>query len=592
MTRVVCVGILLLAVVAPASLFAQIDYRGDYYQGGASRSFDANNRVGSGGLNYSSRIASPYSYTYGVYSNQVITGNVTGLSSFQGGSAIPGVNQFRVGLQSDSLAAFRSRSVNYSQVRNGTAQRSTGYYDPATSIADVGAIRAGLNQPGSSFLSSPQTRLPAYSLQGDRDRLLGIRDYSSPQTFSASPYDLNTAEIGRITQRPIRPDGAQPTVGASALARDPYLSAMRSTLFGAPQLASPAEELYTRPQMNRPVDGRISTELTRDELLGIMDRRGADAGARDESSSPMSDNAAFSAPFDDLVQGVGRTDRVVLPQDDPDATSTDELYGRMMEAVRRAEEVGSLDGFMARRKVEDPNARDPMSGLMIGSRRRDESTSPAVESNPAGGATPQDELNPNKAELTRDDPMSGRPALDPRAEWADLFMRTPIRSFSLGGATRVGQYLRSGEEALKKGEFNRAVRMFDLAATVDPGNPIPLLGRAHAQIATGQYVSAVLSLESGLQAFPEIAAFELDLPSLTGQTDVFDRRRADLESILERGEQYELRFLLGYIELYSGFHYDGMNDLEKAARSAPAGGVIASFPDMLLGRKPIGPQDR
>ncbi|MCB9853175.1 MAG: hypothetical protein H6819_08765 [Phycisphaerales bacterium] len=579
-TAFVCVAILVWAT--PAPLAAQVDYRVDYRQGG-DRSFDANNRIGSGGLNPQPWNGSPYSYSYGAYANQVITGNVTGLGGFQGPTALPGVNQFRGGLQSDELSSFRARSVNYAQVRNGTAQRSTAYYDPSTSIADVGAIRAGLNQPGSSFLRSPQVRLPTYAEQFTRDQLLGIDDYATRR--SASPMDIDASGIGRITQRPIVADDRARGDFVSTMVSDPYRSAMQSTLFGSPQLEPEPPSARTGSAPSQPPSARLSTELSRDELLGIVDKQRAVEPEIDLPATSGEEMAPQS--FDPLVDGMGRFDRAVLPTPEGEKRSHDELYGRMLDAVQQIQVAGQLEGLMAHRKQDVGNERDPLSGLMIGSKRRK-----AMDVLP-GGVDSQPDMQPvpdaavPQGEASEDfEPKSA--TFDPAAEWAELFMRTPIRSFSLGGASRVGKYLRAAEESMKKGDFNRASRLFDLAATVDPENPLPQLGRANAQIAAGQYVSAVISLEAGIRLFPEIAAFELDLPTLSGQPDVFDRRRADLESILSRNEQYELRFLLGYIELYSGLHFDGLNDLEAAAKNAPAGSVIADFPDLLLGRKPLG----
>lgn len=583
MIRIAFASIAVLLWAMPAPLAAQVDYRLDYREGGA-REFDANNRIGSGGLNAPVNNYSQYSFNYGVYANQVITGNVTGLGGFQGPTAIPGVNQFRGGLETDALSAFRARSVNFSQIQNGTAQRSTSYYDPSTSIADVGAIRVGLNQPGSSFLSSPQVRLPTYSAQQTREKLLGIDDYATRRT-TASPMDFDASGIGRITQRQIVPGGRDRSGFAGTMTPDPYRAAMQSTLFGTPQYEAEPPPAPARTGNNRPLDGRFPTELSRDELLGIVDKRAA-PDSDDSMPDSSSRDSGMATPFDTLVDGIGRSDRAIMPVPAGESRSPDELYGRMIDALQQLQTAGPLEGFIARRKGEDQGERDPTSGLMIGTKRQDSIPATDDKSDSAFG-TQTAENAPVMTEDAHAEEMPKPPSFDPKAEWANLFMNTPIRSFSLGSSSRVGQYMRSAEESLKKGDFNRASRLFDLAATVDPENPLPLLGRANAQIAAGQYVSAVISLETGIRLFPQIAAFELDLPTLTGQADAFDRRRADIESILERQEQYELRFLLGYIELYSGLHFDGMNDLEAAAKNAPAGSVIAEFPDLLLGRKQL-----
>ena len=74
---------------------------------------------------------------------------------------------------------------------------------------------------------------------------------------------------------------------------------------------------------------------------------------------------------------------------------------------------------------------------------------------------------------------------------------------------------------------------------------------------------------------------------MVGQSDVFDRRRADLERRLTYREDYELRFLLGYLELYSGLTDAAQKNLTLAAKGAPKDSVIARFPDLVFGMERI-----
>lgn len=581
----ICLGAGILAAAAARPVAAQVDYRIDYRTGSNGRLFDANNRVGSGGINRSN---SSSRYPYGTYANNIVTGNVTGLGAFKGYSAIPGVNEFRVGLQSDSLSGFRARSVNIQQVQSGRTLGPSTYYDPSNTIADVGAIRYGLNQTGSSVLSSPQVTLPTDTEQGVRDRLLGIDDYGSRQINTGD--GLDSFNVGRTTLRPVVSDaGAGNFAGITP--RDPYRSAMQSTLFGTPDFNRDALLTPAAPPSNRPGrDGRIATSLNRDELLGVLD--GKNAGdlliepTDGISPSPIEDGTSLTAPFGSLVRGIGRTDKPVAPGAAPES-GQDELYGRMVDAVNQIQSVGGIEGFMSRETGSSDGSQGPLSGIETGRDRSQASLSPNAPDGFVPGGLRDNAVESSSGKTSQD--PAGASQFDPRTEWARLFMDTPIRSFALTETTDVGKYMGAAEQAMKAGKFNQAIRMFDLAAMVDPDSPLPRLGRGHAQIAAGQYMSAVHSLTTGLSRFPQIAAFQLDLPSLTGQTDVFDRRRADLESILNRHERYELRFLLGYIELYSGLQYDGLNDLKKAAGGAPPDSIIAEFPDLLMGRKPSKP---
>jgi tetratricopeptide (TPR) repeat protein len=160
-----------------------------------------------------------------------------------------------------------------------------------------------------------------------------------------------------------------------------------------------------------------------------------------------------------------------------------------------------------------------------------------------------------------------------------------MKSFAGRYQDQLNGYLRDGEAALRKGEYYRAADLFDLASTVDPSNPLPLLDRGHALLAAGDYVSAATSLERGIARFPQIAAFQIDLPALGGS--IYDVRRADLEKKLANSDQYRLRFLLGYLELYSGLPEEGIRDLEQAASTAPPDSIISIFADLVTNRKEL-----
>jgi tetratricopeptide (TPR) repeat protein len=189
-------------------------------------------------------------------------------------------------------------------------------------------------------------------------------------------------------------------------------------------------------------------------------------------------------------------------------------------------------------------------------------------------------------------PSEGLNQLASAAKWAKDVVDDPLRSFAGKYRDRLNQYMADGEADLRAGRYYNAARQFDLAATADPLNPLPLLAKGHAFITAGDYVSAVRSLEEGIRRFPQIAAFRIDLPALVGQHDIFDIRRADLESKLATTESVDLRFLLGYIELYSGLPEEGFKNLDRAAKEAPPESMIALFAELVSGRRALPPVGR
>lgn len=112
----IVVGVLALTA-SPVS--AQIDNRVN--QGNAStagRALDSNPGSGSSGFN----LTRPGMYDAGARANAIITGNVTGLNYFHGGSPLLNNNQFRDSLPSGELGGFRAQSVGLDDVLNNRSE--------------------------------------------------------------------------------------------------------------------------------------------------------------------------------------------------------------------------------------------------------------------------------------------------------------------------------------------------------------------------------------------------------------------------------------------------------------------------------------
>ncbi len=170
------------------------------------------------------------------------------------------------------------------------------------------------------------------------------------------------------------------------------------------------------------------------------------------------------------------------------------------------------------------------------------------------------------------------------AAWVREYLATPVRSLAGTGSSATQQYLRRAEEEITNGQYYRAAGFYEMAATLERDNPLPLLGRSFALIAAGEYMSAANLLSRAIETFPGIAYFTFDLKAFIPA--VLERRRAELEELLAKGDDYRLRFLLGYLEYYGSpesaeLRRVGLENLAKAALKAPAGSPIAQFPDRL-----------
>jgi len=160
----------------------------------------------------------------------------------------------------------------------------------------------------------------------------------------------------------------------------------------------------------------------------------------------------------------------------------------------------------------------------------------------------------------------------------------PVRTLAGDSQSRLDKLLRRAEEKVREGDYYQASTLYELATAVDPTNPLVRLGYANSLAAAGEYISSVLQLEQAIEAYPAFGFLNLDLNDFVNDPQDLDMRRADLEKRLERKEDCRLRFLLGYLETYSGFRKFGIPNLKKASEAAPQNSFIARFPEILKKR--------
>ncbi len=572
-------GILVIGLAAGSTATAQVDNRVQPGQPVPGHARDANPQVGSGGFN--SPVVTGANFINSA--NAIMSGNVSGLGGFHyadpigsGFSALGLQNSFNVTglapfstaaladpsvfrgpLPSANLSYFDRRGFSVGDTRmlpTGQIGGYTPYYAPANTVVNIGGLQRGLNQPGTSMLASPYTPLypgsPIYSSTG-QPLPSGVPDPLDRRSSITNP--LNQSVPGALGL------GA---VGVTPTWQQPYAPALGSPLFGPsgvdarPSPWNAAQAYAARAgQANLGDAERAAAE--RQRLADAMeaarrtpDEVGAAAGAADSSAV----SAAGVAP------GV------------PTAQLGADRFTDMTNAIREvaAAEPDYVAVMLRARAAGLPGEAPIAPGL----------SPPGTEPPPTLSPRPVPaDLSPGSSLPDPDSRLS--PRMQRAARWARDALRTPIRSFAGTGDDQVNRHLLAAEAAMRSGNFYTAAGEFALAATWAPDNPLPLLGRGHALAAAGEYVSAALFLTRGIGRFPDIVAFDLDLPALVGGRDVFDRRRADLEQQLARHDTCEMRFLLGYLEYYSGLRDIGLKNLRAAAEKAAPGSVIARFPEML-----------
>ena len=85
-----------------------------------------------------------------------------------------------------------------------------------------------------------------------------------------------------------------------------------------------------------------------------------------------------------------------------------------------------------------------------------------------------------------------------------------IDSFLEGQQGRIRTLMEKGEMLLRRGSYFDAEQRFDEILTINPGNPLALLGRATSQLGAGLYLSTALSRRKLFTNYPEMAGMVLD----------------------------------------------------------------------------------
>lgn len=542
-------------------LSSQIDNRVN--QGNAAtagRALDSNPASGSSRFN----LTRPGTFDAGARSNAIITGNVTGLNYFHGGSPLINNNQFRESLPSGELGGFRAQSVGLDDVLNNRTRSGGFYFDRSQTVTDAGYIRSGLNQPGSSFLPSPNTP-PPQNFTTDNSSAYLLQRLPNPSDRRVSiprpklePGMKQTQTVGSLDNK------------STAIDLTPYQSAVGSSIFGTP--TPPVRPALTGGLVSDRVDQTdnlkdlASRALADDPSLRRVDSSANSAvlfgdesieGAADERLTPAAATTLSQEPLAPETPSAPLTFPLERPAD-----LGQDRFADLYNAVGVAGSLGITNlAFEAEEQaigeIAETETAEVGKVRIPGSLMRDTGT--------------------------------GLKELSETAKWASDVIDEPLRTFAGKYKNKLNDYMLAGEEELHRGQYYSAARYFELANSIDPMNPLPLLSRGHALAAAGDYRSAVRYITLGIERFPQIAAFRIDLPALLGRPDVFDIRRADLEDKLAVGENRELRFLLGYLELYSGLPDEGIQNLRIAAKASPPDSIIGMFVDLILGLRELPP---
>lgn len=547
-------GVLLLSFTVPS--WAQ------YYVGGGN-ALDANNRLGSGGMNTGGR---QYQVNTG---NRLISGNVGGGQSFRGYSpirdasslftTIPSLNSASgtgtvSGLPSDRLGSFRRDSFSLDDARrlqNMSMLSPAPYYSPSSTVTNTGAIVSRLNMPGTSVPMSPSI-IPQAGAQNQTMNpldLTGSNQLSGLQANTWSQYvrtDTGQAVSGPVNQR---------------LLASPLFSGVR---------AMPGE----LGAAERGRGGAAASEgLANPRATGLVDVRGVNREPVDRRINPPGqaiglEGAHLSgSPLDRLLGRNG-------PGEQPTGAGLTGATGAQTAGGGSADQLGPRSGGTLARPIGE---RGEAGQADTRSLARPLGPTPNATESPAGmGASPGSLAGTPTAQGMPPTPqalpntLGGQAAANAPSNTVgtDIAAGT-VRSFVGTEQSRLNQELASAEADLKAGRYYDAARRYAMAQAIDMSNPMPLFGRSMALLAAGDYLTSANDLFRAIQSSDRQLGLRIDMTSFIPDMTALDRRRAFLEQRLENLEDFRLRFLLGFAEYSSGLTEIGLKDMQKATTAMP-----------------------
>ncbi|MEE8171279.1 MAG: hypothetical protein V3T70_12095 [Phycisphaerae bacterium] len=437
-----------------------------------------------------------------------------------------------------------------------------GQFHGFSPISNTSTFQAGLGSAGLSFFNR---------------RSVSVSDVISGQTQAGLPYFSRSRTViglGGIVSGLNQPGSSLP-----------------ASRFQPPLIApwAPQPDRLTRP-------------VTPDEWFGggralyVPPDAVLQANQPNPSFNTMSQLRSTNSPFSRAmrsplfgIDAVARLEELAAEEDPtPTAFRAARVLTSMFERRAVGTRIAELDGNVLRSAVDVEPGLDVFTDVH---NALSDQRMPVVAPQDAGDA--QRAAEPSRGAAQDKPEVTGlKPSLRPPPDLAEQeraahlsarLVQGQIRSFAGRSQDEFNQLMRSGEAAMHDHRFYDAAQRFRAAQLLAPDNPLAFLSCGHALAAAGDYLEAVDHIREGLRQFPMVATLSLDLNELLGGKTICDARKADLTKWLARRERVELRFLLGYLEFYSGDADAGRRHLEQSSADPSASEVIRGFPDLIAG---------
>jgi hypothetical protein len=465
---------------------------------------DANNRVGSGGLN-----SGPNSFTQNRFNNAIVTGNVTAGREFRGSIPYGPSRAFRGNLAGGNVDRFVAGSAGPVQGNYlSNAQEVRPFFGRSEGVAPPPGFTP-IGSTGSYTVVPPETRSGA-------DLRIG-QVYDQPTTLLPQPgqlllpgpVDTSTNYSTIISASPLF--GVRPLNTGSAA--DVQFMQRYTTAFG--------RDGRSRESDRRRVE-RLQRELSEPSNEATSDGANAPGGLRNWVSNEALPNETRSAISNDALgtdasTGQQNANRVLLAPavkqsaqykamqdrlDQFNASRSDDTR-TVADSTREYNEQVKLRNQAeaeARQAQELPTARPPGSTgqpVLPGTTPPGQPTDPAQPGTEAPTGPAGTLLGPTR-----------RPTVNER---------TTVTSLATGvQAKGLADLLTEAEALMREQKFVSALDKYDLAERAAPNNPLVLLGRANAELGASYYARAETHLREAFLGAPALMMARYDLRQFLG----------------------------------------------------------------------------
>lgn len=514
------IGVVATSIVAP---FAAAQFQ---TSASAGRALDANNRLGSNGVNDTRREFG------GATADDTVYGNITGGRQFRGNLNSTDARAFRgnISRPSDNLVREAGPSVYQSTTADRMNPRAF-YGDSRGVTAPVGFGQIQPGSPGQFEVARPTFRIP-----GDvrMDATIPNPDLglSRPGVYILPGVNTDAPIAGDLTRSLPRP-------GLSGVSGDML----------QPSQAPLSDELLKRIDLDQDRIREMRLEYERGGEGGLEPANPNDLTIAPESPLNPALNQRMTTEINtQAVSGSLETQQSLrqrLVTAAPTVARQDTQYASLRDRLNRRQRREMTDEEANREFLQEWDAQQQGEG----GDAQQPIPLPTMQQREVAGDDEEATLGPDRRRLalrqqerdlkqeTTEGPLPPQPQLEIK-----------IASFADGvKTTGLKKLLKDAEDAMKAGQYTQALDYYDAAAAVAENNSMVLMGRALAELGAGYYARAQVHLERVLSADPALLLARYDLKAFYG-----DERLQYIVRDLKDLAQTETRqsrplFLLGFI---------------------------------------------